>query len=209
MTVSVPQDSDVQSHKQSCAMVPPTSPRPCHVMSFGLVFRLEAAVQKCRGGRKRCGPGQRQRLCHPCPLPHPPDLPCLWHSFGILMQCYVQERPPSAGLPLFHAWRGAEEVNYVYVTERSRGVYRIEPRPRKRLEGLIPADIETVSIPGCHYSARDAAMALTKCASLLYILVYANMDMCTSSHIESCWTWTFCWQQGGEASRVPDCCVVR
>ena len=52
----------------------------------------------------------------------------------------------------------------------------MENQQRRELQGLLPKGMEGVSIPGTYYSARDAAMALSKCASLPYILPQAPLD---------------------------------
>lgn len=51
----------------------------------------------------------------------------------------------------------------------------MENQQRRELQGLLPKGMEGVSIPGTYYSARDAAMALAKCASLPCLQPQANL----------------------------------
>ena len=55
------------------------------------------------------------------------------------------------------------------------GVHGVRNENMRELERLLPVSVERVSMPLCHYSARDAAMALAKCASLPCLQPQANL----------------------------------
>ena len=56
----------------------------------------------------------------------------------------------------------------------SKGLHRVVMKQVKELQGMVPKDMEGVIIPGTYYSALDAAMALSKCASLPCVLKHAR-----------------------------------
>ena len=55
------------------------------------------------------------------------------------------------------------------------GVHEVANRSMRELKRLLPVSVERVSMPLGHYSARDAAMALAKCASLPCLQPQANL----------------------------------
>ena len=116
-------------------------------------------------------------LHSPEPIPFPRHFLC--HSLALECNgaCRNDRPPQDFSFPEAEAAHVPhKQERYKYVVNRPR-FFEVQARKVKLLASSLPTGLGglQLKIPGCYYSARHAAMALTKCASLRYVCSHGHL----------------------------------
>jgi hypothetical protein len=69
-----------------------------------------------------------------------------------------------------------QQEKFKHVTSSAPGIYKIQHVAKSQLLSLLPAEQATQGFPALHYRCYDAAVAITKCALILLLILRGSMQ---------------------------------